>query len=126
MFLERQNPIGLHRQAHQVGRADEVLVLGKLGDPTGLRAALSNVDRDLRLGALLEEGGEGRDADPLDAGRNALAEKLRRVAGEDDHDLHTGSRGAVGGDVEGNAGPGRIGGSRAADDRKRCHDRNCP
>ena len=29
-FLERQNPIGLQRQADEVGRSDEVLVLFEL------------------------------------------------------------------------------------------------
>ena len=115
-FLERENPVGLHRQADEVGWADEVLVLGELGDPTGLRASLSNVDRDLRLGAFLEEGGQGWDADAFDAGRDALPEKLGRVPGEDDHDLDPRRSRAVGGDVEGDAGAGRIGNAGAGDD----------
>jgi RDD family len=122
LFLEGENPVGLHRQADEVGRADEMLVLAELGDPTGLRASLSNVDRDLRLGALLEEGREGRDANPLDICRDSLAEKLGRVAGEDDDRLHAGRRGAVGGDVEGDAGAGGIGGSRTGDDGKLWHE----
>jgi hypothetical protein len=126
MFLESKNPVGLHRQPDEVGWADEVLVLRKLGDPTGLRAPLSNVDRDLRLGAFLEESGQGRDADTLDTGRDALPEKLRRVAGKDDHDLHPGRNCAVGGDVERDAGSGWIGGSRAADDCQLCHATHHP
>ena len=82
------------------------------------------MDRDLRLGTFFEQGGQGWDPNPLDACRDAIAEKLRRVAGEDDQRLHARRRGAVGGDVEGDAGAGRIGGSRTGDDGKLWHERH--
>ena len=98
-----------------------MLVLAELGDPPGLSAALSNVDRDTGRSALREQVGQGWHADAADAIRDAWAEQPGGVACEDHGNLHAGGGGAIGRDVEGNAGPGWVRRAGAADDDQFCH-----
>ena len=60
---ERQRAVRLEQEASQVGRRDEACPQAFqvcLGDPTGLRTPLSNVDLDSPLDAAGQEVGERR------------------------------------------------------------------
>src|SRR6266540_673075 len=99
------HPVELLGHAGELGRRRpaglqplEVLV----GRPTGDRAALSDVDRDLVVEQLLEELARGRDAHALDPFGRVARHELGRVTGENDGTLLTDLDGAVRRDVEWN------------------------
>src|SRR5205814_9139116 len=82
--LEAEDPVSLHRQLHQVDWRDEGRVRSEhlLRDPTGLGAALSNVEANLLRCALGEEDGMGRYTDSAQFGSElglTLADLVDRV-----------------------------------------------
>jgi len=100
---DADDPVVLLDQPRQVGRRDpaaaepgQVLV----GRPTGDRAALSDVDRDLVVEQLPEEVARGRDTDALNAVGGLSRDELGRVAREHDGALLTYLDGAVRRNVE--------------------------
>src|SRR5947208_14941388 len=99
-----EDPVGFHREASEVWRGDEAGVEAfqrLLGDPTGLGAAASNVDLDALVAAAGEQVAKRWNTDSTHATGDLLLQQLRSIAGQRHAHLHSGRRGTVHGDVEG-------------------------
>src|ERR671937_2672842 len=88
--LRRRDPASVHPAERLIRR------------PTGDRARLSDVDRDLVVDELSDQIARGRDADALDSLGRLLRDELRGIADENDRALLIRLHGAVRSDVERN------------------------
>jgi hypothetical protein len=116
--LEGQQTVGVEREPGYVRRADELGVpfLQLLAvDPTGLRAAPSNMNANAAIPAGLEELGQRGDADPMNCVTKIRLQKFGGVAGEDHGGLVTGRGRTVGGEVKRETAAGRILGACGSD-----------